>query len=544
MKLLIIGLPNAGSRYGKAGLFLPLGLAYITAQLRDRGYQYDTIDLHTEEILATGDLDHWAAINRFDLSSYDVVAFGGVFLKFKDLVALSKRLRDDHPGIFQIVGGNMVTTAPEATLSMSEVDCVCMYEGEEIIVDLVGILQSGGDWREVGGIKFRDDDGNVCQSSTRPKMDSERIPAIPDRENWNFDLIRKAFPVGSPGCYSAVVIASRGCPFKCTFCNPMSGKQIRTREFDNLITEIRDLKENWNVKFIRFFDEVFIGSKKKIHALCDQLIDEKLDIYWWCQTQVRLVDEELLSKMRRAGCIGIGFGIESGSDRILEEMKKGITKDIARNAIETANRVGIQVGISMIAGTPSETAETLRETSEFVRSMNHISWTVIPEIGFIVPLPNTDLYHTAVEMDLIEDPDAYLLDFIADLSRHYGSINMTEMSSGEFQKAIDESNREIREDFYRKHRVRYALSLVGLDHLRWSLVFDSFGLRRIIPLTEALCWVTIGKRFRTQRLIKWLKRHDPFGSNRKLPTSRTSVLVGPGGPGGHALDGVPHHPAN
>ena len=121
---------------------------------------------------------------------------------------------------------------------------------------------------------------------------------------------------------------------------------------------------------------------------------------------------------------------------------------------------------------------------------------------------------------------------------------MTEMSSGEFQKAIDESNREIREDFYRKHRVRYALSLVGLDHLRWSLVFDSFGLRRIIPLTEALCWVTIGKRFRTQRLIKWLKRHDPFGSNRKLPTSRTSVLVGPGGPGGHALDGVPHHPAN
>ena len=128
LRLLFIGLPNAGSRPGKAGLFLPLGLAYVTATLKERGYIYDCIDLHTEEIMRREPFDFWERIQEFDLASYDVVAFGGVFLKFEDLQYLSSRIRENHSHIFQTVGGNMATMTPDVVLERTQVDCICLYE--------------------------------------------------------------------------------------------------------------------------------------------------------------------------------------------------------------------------------------------------------------------------------------------------------------------------------------------------------------------------------------------------------------------------------
>ena len=133
LRLLFIGLPNAGSRPGKAGLFLPLGLAYVTAALKERGYVYDCVDLHTEEIMRSP-FDFWERIQEFDLASYDVVAFGGVFLKFEDLQYLSSRIRENYRHIFQTVGGNMATMTPDVVLEKTQVDCICLYEGEETII--------------------------------------------------------------------------------------------------------------------------------------------------------------------------------------------------------------------------------------------------------------------------------------------------------------------------------------------------------------------------------------------------------------------------
>jgi radical SAM superfamily enzyme YgiQ (UPF0313 family) len=325
-------------------------------------------------------------------------------------------------------------------------------------------------------------------------MAAENISILPDRENWNFDIIRKAFPFGSPGRYSAVVFASRGCPFKCTFCNPQSGRRIRTREIDGIIAEIKHLKERWNVRYVRFFDEVFIGSKKKIRSLCKRMIDEKLGVHWWCQTQVRLVDDDLLRLMHKAGCIEIAYGVESGSNAILEEMKKGITADLARKAIVASDNAGMRVVLSMIAGTPSETVETLGETRDFLISLNRINWTTIPSINFIVPLPNTELFNTALRMGLINDPEDYVVDAISRMEKYSGSINMTKMSMEEFTSTVARFNRQIRKDFFAKHPSRYLLSLTGLDHLRLGLLFRYFSWRQVVPLLEALAWAIVGKR--------------------------------------------------
>ena len=492
LRLLFIGLPNAGSRPGKAGLFLPLGLAYVTAALKERGYVYDCVDLHTEEIMRSP-FDFWERIQEFDLASYDVVAFGGVFLKFEDLQYLSSRIRENHSHIFQTVGGNMATMTPDVVLKRTQVDCICLYEGEETIIDLIQTLEKGTDWRDVKSIKYRDENGALVSSPSRPKLSAEKVPRLPDRESWDFDLIRKAYPVGSPGRYSAVVFASRGCPFTCTFCKPLTGKEIRTREIESIINEIKYLKERWNVQYVRFFDEVFIGSKFRIRALCEAMIEENLNVFWWCQTQVRLIDEDLLKVMKKAGCIEIAYGVESGSDVMLEDMKKGINVDIIRDVLEATDRANIRITLNLLAGTPAETVDTLRETRDFLIALNHINWANVPAIEFVVPLPGTELFDTAVAKGLIDDPETYVVEALAKMEKYSKSINMTQMSSEEFISTVKRFNREISRDFYTKHSVRSFLSLFGAEHLRFDLIFRHFSLKQIVPLFDAFFWVIIGK---------------------------------------------------
>jgi anaerobic magnesium-protoporphyrin IX monomethyl ester cyclase len=494
MKVLFVGMPNAGSQPGKAGLFLPLGLAYLSAALKKQGYESDCIDLHTEEILNKSESeDLWDHLSSFDYSSYDVVAFGGVFLRIKELQYISQKVRDRNPDLFQVVGGQMATIMSDLILESTKVDCVGLYEGEVTIVELVKAIENATDWREVSGIKYLDENGLLVESAPRPKLTADKVPQVPDRESWGFDLIRKAFPVGSPGRYHAVAFASRGCPFACTFCNPLSGKEIRTRDTEDIIFEIKQLKEKWNVQYVRFFDEVFIGSKVRIRELCEAMIEEKLDIFWWCQTQVRLMDEDLIKLMKKAGCISIGYGIESGSATILDEMKKGITPEVARQAIEWTHKHGLAPGCSMIAGFPSETVETLEETRDFLISLNHVQWDSIPEIHYVVPLPDTELFHKTVEMGIIKNPQEYIIELMGDLGKNIKSINLTKMSDDEMQETIDRCNREITSDFNRKHPIRYLLSFIGLDHLKPKLLFLNFSIKQIIPLLEALSWVTVGK---------------------------------------------------
>jgi anaerobic magnesium-protoporphyrin IX monomethyl ester cyclase len=492
-RLLFIGLPNGGSRPGKAGLFLPLGLAYVTAALKEQGYTYDCIDLHTEQIMQKKPFDFWDRIQDFDLSSYDIIAFGGVFLKFEDLRYLSSRIKENYSHIFQIVGGNMATMTPDVVLERTQVDCVCLYEGEETIVDLVQTLEKRGDWKEVRSIKYRDQDGQPVESPSRPKLTTDKVPHLPDRDAWNFDLIRKAYPVGSPGRYSAVAFASRGCPFSCTFCKPLTGKEIRSREIDSIIREIKYLKEHWNVQYIRFFDEVFIGSKYRIKSLCEAMIEENLNIFWWCQTQVRLIDEDLLKVMKKAGCIEIAYGVESGSDTMLEDMKKGISVDIIRDVLEATNRSGIRITLNLLAGTPAETVITLKETRDFLISLNHINWANVPSIEFVVPLPGTELFDTAVQMNLIKNPKTYVVEALAKMEKYSKSINMTTMSSEEFISTVEQFNKDIARDFYKKHPSRYLMSIFSLDHLRWDLILRNFTIRQFIPLLDSLAWATIGK---------------------------------------------------
>jgi len=494
MRILAIGIQNSGSRPGYSGLFHPFGIAYISAVLKNKGHSVDCIDLHNEEILNGMDVDSWGIIRSYHLSEYDVIAFGGTFLKFKILKSLSEKIWQYKNDIFQVAGGNMATIISDVILKETKVNAVCLCEGEETISEFVDNLDKGSSWKLTRGIKYLTDSGDVEQTPEREKIyDLDKIP-FPDRSSWMFDINRKAFPYGSPGRYCAIMFASRGCPFSCIFCNPLAGHKIRSRSAANIIDEIKYLKKEWNIGYIRFFDENFIGSKQKIKEICQLMISEKLDIYWWCQTQIRFMDEETLKLMKMAGCIEIAYGVESGSDTILLEMRKGITAEAARKTIEMTNNIGIKPSLNFIAGTPSETYETLEETKKFVISLNHIDWVQVPTIDFIVPLPGTELYDIAKNKGFITDEKKYLTEELFKLGRYSKGINLTTMPDEGFRSYIEKCNSAIKSDYYSRQKMKKILQVFGLDHLRLDLIFKNFSLRHTRPLVEALLWAFVGKR--------------------------------------------------
>ena len=503
MRCLLVNLRNTGARPNWAGMFFPFGLAAVTAVLERDGHELCTVDLHHEQICCDRDLDTLASIRpSLARGRFDAILFGGVFFNFEDLVLISRGVRSLAPDSFQVIGGNLATSTFEMVLQHTSIDCVVRHEGEESVSLLLAKMAAGEEWREVPGLAYRDGEGKPCCSGTRPYLeDLDAMPFV-SRAPWNFQAIRKSFSMGTPGRYSAVLFASRGCPFSCLFCAPLSGKKIRTRSARNILDEIATLKERWNIRYFRFFDEVFIGDRAKIIELCRLIKQEQPDIFWWCQTQVKLVDPELLSIMASAGCIEIAYGIESGSDLILAEMSKGISRELARQAIEMTWSVGIVPTLSLIAGMPSETPETLAQTRDFIISLNHIHWTMVPQIGFILPIPGTRLYGVAREKGLVADEYTYLLQDMACRDKYSNPVNLTAMPTAQYVAEVNAANRAIKRDYFRKHPLTYLMSLCGFNHIRWKIAFQKFAPSQIRPLCESLLYAVVVKRFfRAGRII-------------------------------------------
>jgi radical SAM superfamily enzyme YgiQ (UPF0313 family) len=189
------------------------------------------------------------------------------------------------------------------------------------------------------------------------------------------------------------IITSRGCPAACTFCSSPEfwGRGLRFRSADNMLDEVRLLREKHGVVYLSVRDDTFTVSRRRVIDFCRGLVDSGIDLLWDCQSRVNIVDEERLVWMRRAGCTHIQYGVESGSPRMLERLNKGITLDEIRAAAALTRRVGMGLSIYLITGIDSETDEDLRSTLRLIEEIR-------PHDGLVSPLtvyPGTGLYEDA-----------------------------------------------------------------------------------------------------------------------------------------------------
>lgn len=409
----------------------PLGLSFISAALKQAGYQVDCLNLnHCKGQIKT--IIHDALSKK----EYSYVGTGSNSLLYDTIKKILNAVRE-HPSRPKIViGGPIITSEPEIIFNALKPDYAVIGEGEETIVELLECIEKGKKLEEVKGIGYRDKNGKAIFTMRRDAIaDLDALP-FPDFEGIGFkeqldhmytntNYIHNAFD--HPRVYP--LLASRGCPFKCTFCYHY--ENYRARSMDNIMDELRLAVKSYGTNIINIFDECFSIKKGRISEFCERVkkLQEELtcELKWSCQMTVNSVDKDILKQMKEAGCDSISYGFESYSPVVLRSMHKPITAEQIDKAFHETLDGGIAVQANFIFGDVAETYETATHTLNYwkERCKGQVN------LDFIQPYPGSEIYNHCLRKGIIKDR----LDFIKNNIASGATFNMTEgMTDEEFRQ--------------------------------------------------------------------------------------------------------------
>jgi len=359
----------------------PLGLASLAAVLEKDGYQIEILDANALQ------LSEHDVVKRVD--SADIIGITAMTPIINSAIQIAKGIKQNNPDSTIILGGPHATILPEEILNdVPEIDIIVKGEGEETIVELYNALKRGESIENVHGIAYRDHDIIKSTPSRPPLMDLDSLPFLA-YHLLPLDKYKLHPPRGREYPFMAM-LTSRGCPYNCIFCSKsVFGRRFRCQSPERIVDEIVYLKERFGIKEIAFYDDVFTLNQKRTMQLAKELKKRNLDISWTCEARVNLVTEELLKEMKKAGCYMVAYGIESGNQTILNNLRKGITIEQIKSAIKATQKAGIQsVGYFML-GSPGETPETIRQTINFAKNLP----LDFAQFSITTPYPGTDLYN-------------------------------------------------------------------------------------------------------------------------------------------------------
>ena len=414
---------------------IPLGMGYIASTLKSYGHDVRVLDLNAEPRL----LLHLE--KELERSGCDAIGIGGLSTTYgfvKKFSVLSKKVL---PKV-KIIAGNMVSTVHfEALLKNSEVDICVIDEGEETIAELIHRIKSFPDLENVNGIAFKKN-GNVIVTSPRERIkDLDKLPY----PAW--DLFPAETYINGP-LYSAYgrrtmnISSVRGCPYRCIYCSRPFGAVVHRRSVDGVISEIKELLKRYRIRFVSFTDDLFMSNRGWVKDFSQALLRERIKIGWCASARVNLVDRDLLNLMRRAGCEVLSYGFESGSQRILDGMKKGVKIEQSESAISITRKAGIKPFGSLMIGMLGETRETIKETIDFIKRTD----LSLHKFFYTTPYPGTELYEIAKKMGKITvNEDDYMSRFGEMYNRMI--VNLTDMTDDELKNAKKDAEEEIKRNF-------------------------------------------------------------------------------------------------
>ncbi len=381
-------------------LEIPLSLAYLASTLEREGHIVKIIDLNV--VSTKKELKFLLGTGGFDIIG--VTSTTPVISSCFKTIKVLKRL---YPDAKIIVGGWHASTMPIQTLDeCKEVDFVVKGEGEETIVELVQNILNGKKLEHIRGIAYRDKSGISHETEDRPLIkDLDTLP-FPARQLLPLEAYKKIgfYTLGGyfkKDLYVCSIITSRGCANRCAFCadHVIYKETCRFRSPENVVAEIEEMIRKDNIRIVFFFDTDFFLSPIHVKRICELIIEKKMKFIWGCSGRVNHISKDLLQLMKRAGCIRISFGVESGSPRILRSMHKNILISQVKKVMAMAKDVGMPVYISFLYGMPGETIKDAKMTRQLL-------WELKPDFmaqSAIVPYPGTDLYDYAFQRNLIKE---------------------------------------------------------------------------------------------------------------------------------------------
>lgn len=363
---------------------IPLGLAYLAAYARRAGHKVRIFD---PEPSRTPLELMWKEVAEFGPDLVGITSVTPNFAMAKELALEAKK----RFGCLVIIGGPHANALPRSTLlGVPGLDAVVLGEGEIPLLAIAEEFDSAGkvDFNKIPGAAFLE--AWKYKETPRPELisDLDSLPA-PARDLVDIKLYypNRWFFGGKK---STTLLSSRGCPGQCTFCaNICMGRRFRPRGPENVVGEMESLVREHGLRHFKVYDDCFTANPGRAAAICDLVIGRKLNITWDIMGRVNtLLDEALIFKMKRAGCRQVVLGIETGSQRILNLMKKGTTLAMAEECCAKLRRHGVLYSNSFIIGNEGDTEETILETIAFAKKLKSdlVSFVVM------IPFPGTPLF--------------------------------------------------------------------------------------------------------------------------------------------------------
>ncbi len=415
-----------------------IGLAYLSAYAGAHGYPVEIVDAIGEGLSRFHPLTEFPGFQYQGLTFEEVVAripadaevigFSGMFSgEWPVLRVLIGKVRQRFPHALMIAGGEHVTALSEYSLrDCPDLDICVRGEGEHTFYEVLETYRTGGDYSEVAGIAFLDSSGGYVEVGGVPRI--RKIDAIP-WPAWPAGYMERFWAAGkSYGVQSArdmPILASRGCPYQCTFCsNPqMWTTRYILRDIDDLVSEIKSYISAQNVTALQFYDLTAVTKKGWTVEFCNRLIAEGIDVKWSLPSGTRseALDSETLGYLKRTGCNYLVYAPESGSPETLRKIKKRI--DLARltASVIEAKRQGIVVRTNLIIGFPHETRRNVFET---IRYGLYLAFKGADEVSINIfsPYPGTEIFKELVAQGKITVDDHYFLS-LTSLNSDYTALN-------------------------------------------------------------------------------------------------------------------------
>lgn len=395
MKVLFVNPPQTASKYKFMGVIAPpLGIAYMAGVLQENNIDVEILDASAE------DMDFKDVEKELLKRKPDLVALTALTPTIGRALETAQVVKETLPDSIVVMGGYHPTFNFIETLEDENVDIVIRGEGEYIMLNLVQALENQSSLHDVKGIVFED-------KNSKEIVVNPEAPLIQDLDELPFPALNllpmKKYRLLDMDTHMTTMITTRGCPMQCSFCSSaaMHGKKIRERSVENVVDEIEYLKTNYDIDTIAFMDDTFTLKKRKVMAICDEILKRNIEIMWGCTSRVDTLDEKLLKKMKEAGCITIFIGVESADQQQLDNMCKNTTIAKIENAFKIAHKLKIRTIASVALGMPGDTKEIMNKTVKFVHKLkpNYAIYSLA------TPYPGTRFYKEAFEKNLIKIKD-------------------------------------------------------------------------------------------------------------------------------------------
>lgn len=371
----------------------PLGLAYIAAYLEKHGYKVDIFDGMVE---AATPKEIASRVSAYDLVGITSITFQAI-LTYQVL----EEVRRSNPSLPVVIGGPHVSCLPLEPLERGLADFSVVGEGEEAMLGILEAYKNGRDFSSVPGVAFRRGNKIYAPAGSGMIQDLDALP-LPARHLLPMRKYRTS-AVRTRRSPALSMITSRGCPMRCTFCfNSLPyRKQVRLLSAGKIVNEMVHLISEYGAKEIHFWDDNFLVNKARTNEFFEIMKSRKLYIPFDCEGIINSFDPQVLRKIKKVGCYSVSYGIESGSQRMLDLMKKQTAIDTIKKVVKETKSLGLDVRGYFLFGFPTETKEEILETIDFAKRLRLTDAT----FSLLIPLPGTEIY------EMVKDEPQLMKDY-------------------------------------------------------------------------------------------------------------------------------------